>query len=132
MALLESLRVTPSPILSVRTVLVKFSRFPRLIEWYSTVDPAYLDDDFDVLIQTAAFKASRQMGKTAPFSATVAIEVVPGEQLLPFNSSDAVYSQVVKSSFSPVYHPLGSCAMMSKALGGSVDPELKVSWDLED
>lgn len=96
---------------------------------YPLIDPAYLDDEFDVIVQTAATKASRKLMVSSYLSPFVGTEIVPGS-IIPQNASDAEWTAYVKLSAMPVYHPIGTVAMMSKELGGSVDSSLRVSLSL--
>lgn len=97
---------------------------------YPLIDPAYLDDDFDVIVQTAATKASRKLMTSSYLSPFVGTEVVPGLKIIAENANDYEWAAYVKISAMPVYHPLGTVAMMSKELGGSVDSSLRVSLAL--
>ncbi|KAL8293762.1 hypothetical protein RQP46_000463 [Phenoliferia psychrophenolica] len=93
---------------------------------YPLIDPAYLDADFDLTIQTACARALRKIFKTPVMSGIAAIEVSPGEFSLPADATDAQYAEYVKANYRPVYHPLGTVAMMPQAMGGSVGPDLKL------
>ncbi|KAG8718647.1 hypothetical protein FRC08_004742 [Ceratobasidium sp. 394] len=86
----------------------------------------YFAVDFDLQTQAAGARMARKILTTAPLSSLSNGKLVPDKSVLPDNASDAKYSQWVKDSFSSVAHPVGTCAMMSRDLGGVVDGRLRV------
>ncbi|KAK4695811.1 hypothetical protein P7C70_g8484, partial [Phenoliferia sp. Uapishka_3] len=93
---------------------------------YPLIDPAYLDSTYDLLVQTTAVRAARALFKTPSLASIIGFEISPGEIQLPSDATDAQVEAYVKGSYMPVYHPIGTVAMMPKEMGGSVDPELKL------
>ena len=90
----------------------------------------YFSVDIDLDIQVASSKLVRQLFKTAPLSSLSTGESQPGFSTVPDpnndGGSDQDWKNWVWSSFNPVQHPIATCAMMRKDLGGVVDGRLKL------
>jgi len=93
---------------------------------YPLVDPAYLDDAFDIMIQGAGASSTRKLLASPFFSDVLGPEISPGQAILPSNASATAYEAYVKATYAPVYHPIGTVAMMPREKGGSLDSQLKV------
>ncbi|KAI1768750.1 putative GMC oxidoreductase [Hypoxylon sp. FL1150] len=90
------------------------------------IDPEYLIIDFDLAVQTGLGRLSQKLWFTNPVSDLVVSNVLPGESILPRNATDDQWAAFISSTLAPNHHPIGSASMMSRELGGVVDPELKV------
>ncbi|KAI0180344.1 putative GMC oxidoreductase [Hypoxylon sp. FL1284] len=90
------------------------------------IDPEYLTVDFDLAVQTGLGRLSQDFWYTPPVSDLVVGNVMPGESVLPRNATDAQWAAFISSTLAPNHHPIGSASMMSRELGGVVDPKLKV------
>lgn len=90
------------------------------------IDPEYLIVDFDLAVQTGLGRLSQDLWYTEPVSDLVVSNVLPGESILPRNATDEQWTAFISSTLAPNHHPIGSASMMSRELGGVVDPELKV------
>jgi choline dehydrogenase len=90
----------------------------------------YFNVDIDLDIQVASSKLVRQLFKTAPLSSLSTGESLPGFNVVPDpnndGGSDRDWTKWVWDTVIPVYHPVGTCAMMRKDLGGVVDGRLKL------
>ncbi|QRV93302.1 GMC oxidoreductase [Ceratobasidium sp. AG-Ba] len=86
----------------------------------------YFAVDFDLQCQVAGARMARKILTTTPLSSLSNGQLVPDKSVLPDNASDATYSKWVKGNFFSVSHPIGTCAMMSRELGGVVDGRLRV------
>ncbi|KAI1144215.1 putative GMC oxidoreductase [Hypoxylon sp. FL0543] len=90
------------------------------------IDPKYLLIDFDLAVQTGLGRLSQKLWYTDPISDLVVGNLVPGEASLPRNATDSQWATFIAGTSSPNHHPIGTASMMSRELGGVVDPELKV------
>ncbi|KAI1213531.1 putative GMC oxidoreductase [Annulohypoxylon truncatum] len=90
------------------------------------IDPKYLFIDFDLTVQAGIGRTSQGLWYTEPISNTVVSYLVPGDADLPRNASDAQWAAALGPLVSPNHHALGTASMMSRELGGVVDPKLKV------
>ncbi|CED83784.1 glucose oxidase [Phaffia rhodozyma] len=93
------------------------------------VDARYFAVDFDKTVQIAAMRLGRQVFQTSPLSQYVSGENSPGLDTVPDNSehgSSDDWSKWIDDSFGSVSHPIATCAMMTRELGGVVDDSLLV------
>ncbi|KAI0165908.1 GMC oxidoreductase [Xylariaceae sp. FL1272] len=90
------------------------------------IDPKYFLIDFDLDVQIALGRISQQFWNTAPVSVINGGNILPGNDILPFNATDAQWKEYISATLNPNHHPIGTAAMMSRDLGGVVSPELKV------
>ncbi|KAK7990324.1 hypothetical protein PG990_014604 [Apiospora arundinis] len=91
------------------------------------IDPEYLLADLDKTITIAAGRAAQTFWRTAPMAEIVGANVFPGTEALPdLNATDAQWEAHLANAATPNHHGLGTAAMMSRDLGGVVDPELRV------
>ncbi|OTB10837.1 putative GMC oxidoreductase [Daldinia sp. EC12] len=93
---------------------------------YPAIDPEYFLIDFDLAIQTEIGRISQELWYTNPVKDVVVDYLVPGDEVLPRNATDAQWATFIASTMSPNHHPIGSASMMSRKLGGVVDPRFKV------
>lgn len=82
----------------------------------------------DMLIQAAASVALRSYFSTSPLSNQVTSELDPNSTNVPLNATytDPAWETWIKAVYGSNNHPLGTCAMMSKELGGVVDSSGRV------
>ncbi|PVF96902.1 alcohol oxidase [Serendipita vermifera] len=88
----------------------------------------YLSVDMDMTTQVASARLARKVMKTAPLSNLRTAETIPGGAV-PDDSNggtDANWKSWIQDSFNAVNHPLGTCAMMRRDLGGVVDGRMKL------
>ncbi|KAI1847903.1 hypothetical protein JX266_006016 [Neoarthrinium moseri] len=90
------------------------------------IDPKYLLADFDVKMMTGLGRVARSFFGQKPMSDIVIEFISPGDAILPPDASDAQWEAALRASAGPNHHALGTAAMMSRELGGVVDPKLKV------
>ncbi|KAI1085603.1 putative GMC oxidoreductase [Whalleya microplaca] len=90
------------------------------------IDPKYFLVDFDLEVQTALGRISQDLWYTEPVSDVVTGNTFPGDTALPRNATDDQWTTFIQSTSTPNHHPIGTASMMSRELGGVVDPRLKV------
>ncbi|OTA80807.1 putative GMC oxidoreductase [Hypoxylon sp. CO27-5] len=90
------------------------------------IDPEYFLIDFDLTVQTVLGRLSQELWYTDPISDLVISNVVPGQASLPRNATDFQWATFITGTSTPNHHPIGTASMMSRELGGVVDPQLKV------
>ncbi|KAH0345039.1 alcohol oxidase, partial [Aureobasidium melanogenum] len=91
------------------------------------INPNWLQFDFDFRVQVALLEFSRKLYSTPPLSTLNSpIENTPGYSVLPLNATDDQYRAFFNSSGAPVWHGVGTAAMMSRKLGGVIDPQMIV------
>lgn len=93
---------------------------------FPAIDPKYLLADFDVAVMTAGGRLGQAYAAQEPIAGIVTSYIYPGDAVLPQNASDAQWEAVLRIGVTPNHHALGTAAMMSRELGGVVDPELRV------
>ena len=89
----------------------------------------YFDVPYDLEVQTAGARAARKVLNHSAFSSISAGEAQPGTSTVPDNGdggSDASWQSWITQNFVAVSHPIGTCAMMRRDLGGVVDARLRV------
>ncbi|QRW20797.1 GMC oxidoreductase [Rhizoctonia solani] len=85
--------------------------------------------DFDLQCQIAGARMARKILGGSPMSSISVGETIPGNVSVPDDGSggsDADWAKWIKANFGSVAHPVGTCAMMSRDLGGCVDGRLIV------
>lgn len=90
------------------------------------VNPAYFDHPLDLLLQTHATKQSREVYGISPLSDLIDCELEPGLAEVPADASYEEWEYYVKQTFTSVWHPIATLAMMKEEFGGVVDSKLKV------
>ncbi|KAE8444567.1 hypothetical protein EG329_014491 [Mollisiaceae sp. DMI_Dod_QoI] len=83
---------------------------------YPQINPNFFLVDFDLQVQIAIAKWSRNFWATEPMRSLITMEISPGYSVLPENATDAEWAEWVKTT----------AAMMSMELGGVVDEKLLV------
>ncbi|KAK2000864.1 alcohol oxidase [Colletotrichum falcatum] len=86
------------------------------------IDPRYFSHPYDGQVLVESLRFNRRLLDTGPIQALGATETLPGAAV----QSDEDILAYTKGITSTEYHYSGTCAMLPKALGGVVDPELKV------
>ncbi|TDL23830.1 alcohol oxidase [Rickenella mellea] len=106
------------------TAQTAFTKPKVTVNWFSV--------DFDLKVQTAGARLARQIFKSSPLKSLSTGETIPGFSRVPDNGSggtDAAWQNWLldpSAGFAAVSHPIGTCAMMRRGLGGVVDATLKV------
>ncbi|KAM0708439.1 hypothetical protein Q7P35_005091 [Cladosporium inversicolor] len=90
------------------------------------IEPSYFGHPFDLEVQLAATKQSREVSQTEPLASLISAETFPGFYEVPQNATDDVWEQWVKETFTSVWHYIATLGMMKEELGGVVDSRLKV------
>ncbi|KAF9527981.1 hypothetical protein CPB83DRAFT_932720 [Crepidotus variabilis] len=90
------------------------------------INPNYFEFDFDLQVQVLAARIGRKALNTSPLNSVVAMEAAPGTVAVPEDASDQVWGDWLKSTYTSNLHPVGTCAMLAREIGGVVDAELKV------
>jgi choline dehydrogenase-like flavoprotein len=88
----------------------------------------------DLKIQIQAGRIVRKLFQMPPLSTLTTGETIPGFKDIPPGNdgnggntgSKSDWEKWVKKNFVPVSHPIATCAMMRKDLGGVVDGRLRV------
>ncbi|KAJ8109790.1 hypothetical protein OPT61_g7202 [Boeremia exigua] len=95
-----------------------------------TINPNFFQLPIDTIVQAAIAVRIRELFATPPLSENIMEEVVPGFTVVPKNATyadaDGAWQKWVKASFSGNSHPVTSCGMLARKLGGVVDNEGKV------
>ncbi|SPO06060.1 related to alcohol oxidase [Cephalotrichum gorgonifer] len=90
------------------------------------IDPHFFLVDFDLDATVATGKMVRKFWTSNPMSDSVSGQIVPGSDVLPDDATDEQWEAFHRGSLIVNSHPLATAAMMSRELGGVVDPELRV------
>jgi choline dehydrogenase len=93
---------------------------------HPAIEPSYFGHRFDLDVQLAAAKQSREAFQTEPLASLVHCETFPDLDAVPQNATDDVWEQWVKANFTSVFHYIATLGMMKEELGGVVDSRLKV------
>ncbi|KAK3661724.1 hypothetical protein LTR56_000213 [Elasticomyces elasticus] len=86
-------------------------------------NPAFASNEYDLQGLIAIAKYIRKVATTAPFSDAWLTEYEPGFDVV---QTDEQWKTYVLNNTQPFYHPVGTCAMLPRADGGVVSPELMV------
>ena len=95
-----------------------------------SINPNFLQLPIDTLVQSAIAVRIRDLFATPPLSQHVTNEVSPGFAVVPQNATyvdrDGPWAEWVRGSFNGNSHPVSTCGMLGRELGGVVDKEGKV------
>ncbi|KAF1847977.1 GMC oxidoreductase [Cucurbitaria berberidis CBS 394.84] len=93
-----------------------------------SINPQLFQLPIDSFVQAAIAVRVREFFATGPLSEHVTSEISPGIEAVPQNASwrDPSWATWIKKTSGTNTHPVSTCAMMSKELGGVVDKEGKV------
>lgn len=89
-----------------------------------SIDPNYFSNAADLDLAVHIVEAALTLFKTAPLSETVRAPKMPSADALA-RGRDGL-REFVRENCRPVYHPVGTAAMMPREDGGVVDAELRV------
>ncbi|KAB8219528.1 GMC oxidoreductase-domain-containing protein [Aspergillus novoparasiticus] len=89
-------------------------------------NPQFLLNELDLLGQAAASMLARKLQNSGEMSNYFDGEDIPGADLLSYNATLDDWVGYVKQNFRANWHAVSTCSMMSKELGGVVDPTAKV------
>lgn len=90
------------------------------------INPNYFLNPFDATVQAAAMRYARRAFITPPLSDFITALAAPTLEQVPLDADDETWIAYAKAAYNSNAHPLGTAAMMSRELGGVVDPELRV------
>ncbi|KAI0539849.1 GMC oxidoreductase [Xylaria digitata] len=90
------------------------------------IDPKYFLVNFDLDVQVSLGRLAQKFWHTKPMSDFVGGSVLPEDGVLPLNATDKQWTSYIGDSLMPNHHPIGTASMMSRELGGVVDPKLRV------
>jgi choline dehydrogenase-like flavoprotein len=113
-------------------VLLPFTRgYVHIVDhdpylWRVVRNPRYMENDLDRYSQAAATLLARSLTRAEAMQQYVGEEVLPGFVAVPLNATMDEWVTYVAQNFQPNFHPVGTCSMMSKELGGVVDPAGRV------
>ncbi|KAM0718641.1 hypothetical protein Q7P37_005712 [Cladosporium fusiforme] len=93
---------------------------------HPVTEPSYFGHPFDLAVQIAAAKQSREVFQTNPLSSYIHNEIFPGLDAVPQDASDEVWEEWIRATFTSVWHYIATLGMMKEELGGVVDSKLKV------
>ena len=122
---------TPAPGASYQTIVAcnmhPFSRGSVHIQSADplqppAIDPAYFRNPIDLDVVVQAVKFARKVATTPPLGDSLVKMVQPGPEV----QTDEQFAEYCKNKLWPVFHPLGSAAMLPKEDGGVVSPQLVV------
>lgn len=93
-----------------------------------SINPNFLQIPIDTLVEAAIAVRVRELFATPPLSQNVLAEQAPGFTVVPQNATyaDKAWATWIKSSFNGNSHPVTTCGMMARKMGGVVDNEGKV------
>ncbi|KAJ5805353.1 glucose-methanol-choline oxidoreductase [Penicillium riverlandense] len=113
-------------------VLLPFTRgYVHIVDhdpylWRVVRNPRYMENDLDRYAQGASTLLARNVARAEAMQQYVGEEVLPGLFDVPLNATMDDWVTYVAQNFQPNFHPVGTCSMMSKELGGVVDPAGRV------
>lgn len=93
-----------------------------------TINPNFFQLPIDAYVEAAAAIRIRELFATAPISQHVKAELTPGFERVPKESDwrSAAWDGWIRETYNGNSHPVSTCAMLSKDLGGIVDETGKV------
>ena len=89
-----------------------------------SIDPNYFENEADLDFVVHILQRALQLLKTRPLSTLVKGAKWPPQELL--DRGKQGLQEFIKDNARPVYHPVGTAAMMPREDGGVVDANLKV------
>ncbi|KAF4313274.1 hypothetical protein GTA08_BOTSDO01674 [Botryosphaeria dothidea] len=88
---------------------------------YPAIDPKYWSLGYDMQTHIQASRFVRKLYGAEPLAGLVREEGFPGLGAVPEDADDEAWSAWVKENYYPVWHSVGTAAMLPKAMGGVVD-----------
>ena len=86
------------------------------------VNPNYLTNEQDLSLLANASKLLREIASTPAAKSLYSAELSPGLTV----QTDSDFRTFVESNYAPVFHPIGTAAMLPRSFGGVVDSNLRV------
>ena len=86
------------------------------------VNPNYLTNAQDFSLLANATMLLRQIASTPAAKSLSSVEILPGSTV----QTEKDFRTFVESNYAPVFHPIGTAAMLPRSLGGVVDSNLRV------
>ncbi|KAF2151624.1 GMC oxidoreductase [Myriangium duriaei CBS 260.36] len=90
------------------------------------INPNFFMLEWDAILQAATAEKVRSLLHQVPLSGMVGAENAPNVTKVPLGADVDTWLSWFKEIYTPNNHPIGTCAMMSRELGGVVDPNLIV------
>ena len=90
-----------------------------------SIDPRYFTNSFDRLAQGATVRFTRKISTSSPLSQDVTGESTPGTSV-PSGADLETWASWAESNYRSNWHPIGTAAMMSQDMGGSIDSRHRV------
>ncbi|KIK56299.1 hypothetical protein GYMLUDRAFT_263776 [Collybiopsis luxurians FD-317 M1] len=87
-----------------------------------SINPNYLNNNYDTKIMTKAALFVRKLSQTAPLSEIIVRPSTPGPEV----QTEAQFEKFVRNNLGSMQHPIGTSAMAPRQLGGVVDEKLSV------
>ena len=100
--------------------VLKFSG--QLLLTLGAVNPNYLTNAQDISLLANATMLVRQIASMPAAKSLYSTELLPGSTV----QTDDDFLTFVENNYAPVFHPIGTTAMLPKSLGGVVDSKLRV------
>jgi choline dehydrogenase-like flavoprotein len=87
------------------------------------IDPNYFGNEADLDLLVHITKLTMKLIATPPMAGIVRSHVLPSSEVV---GDEEKLRQYVKENSGPVFHPVGTAAMLPREDGGVVDSELRV------
>jgi choline dehydrogenase-like flavoprotein len=92
-----------------------------------TINPNYLSREYDIEAAVTSAKYLRKIANTSPLNQIWTSEYEPGLEVVGTGpDTDEQWRAWITSSLQSTNHPVGTCAMIPRRLGGVVDADLRV------
>lgn len=88
------------------------------------IDPNYFAQEIDLDLCTHILEYTLKLLRTPPLGLQVKASVVPSQAII--DRGKEGLREYIKQHCGPVYHPVGTAAMMAREDGGVVDADLRV------
>ncbi|TXT15792.1 hypothetical protein VHUM_00295 [Vanrija humicola] len=88
-----------------------------------SIDPRFFANEFDTLAVGATARFTRTVSTGSPLNGQITGEYTPGSGV---GSSASAWANWAKNNYRSNWHPIGTAAMISRDLGGSVDSRNRV------
>lgn len=90
------------------------------------INPRYFSNPFDRLAQGGSARYTRKVSEGSPLNQYAGNESVPGKGAVSSGASLEQWAAWAEDNYRSNWHPIGTAAMMSRDLGGSVDSNNKL------
>lgn len=88
------------------------------------IDPNYFANEADLDMVVNVVQFALKMYATPPLSDHVKAQVIPSQEII--SKGRLGLKEYIKENCGPVFHPVGTAAMLPRSDGGVVDAHLKV------